>query len=266
MTAAAAPPPPTTIAQLIAQIDAKNAPQPATGASLVEVKTADLLTQPLQRGMEGEPVRRMQEGLARFVPVQATGVFDEQTENAVKAFQKANHIKEDGQMGNYTFAELWTRSFWEKGVELSLNGSNFTASFPKHTMLRADLKAQRVSLINTDNGQVVKTYPISSGSEEFPTPQGHFKITQVREKPSWYPPHSKWAANAKITPPGPNNPLGPAAMRVGWQPILFHGVPRAEWGPLGHSTAASHGCMRMYPQDAWELHKVISVGTAVEVQ
>lgn len=233
--------------------------------SLTTVTTVNLVQQPLKKGLQGEPIRRFQEALARYAPVKASGVFDEQTDAAVRKFQGANGLGVDGVVGNQTYGVLWSRSFWEKGVALDLNGPEFYKSLPARMRLQADLASQRVSIVNVDNNQVVRSYPISSGAKGYSTPRGKFTITSVMEKPTWYPPRSSWAAGAKVTPPGPTNPLGPAALELSHSSILFHGVPRNEWGSIGRYPE-SHGCMRMFPQDAWELHKIIKSGTPVEVK
>lgn len=238
------------------------------------VSSANLLARPLRQGMEGEPVRRLQQGLSRWVPVQATGVFDHQTDTAVRTFQQQNKLTVNGTVDNMTYGTLWHRTFWEKGVALDLNGPEYYQMMPSHVTLQADLSTHRVQLVDADNGQVLKTYPISNGSKRYPTPRGTFTIGQVATKPTWHPPKSSWAKGAHVTPPGPNNPLGPAALRLAVEnkdgkleqsSILFHGVPRHEWSSIGVS-AESHGCMRMFPHDAWELHKIVPVGTQVQVR
>jgi lipoprotein-anchoring transpeptidase ErfK/SrfK len=223
-----------------------------------------LLESPLRKGMKGEKVKKLQQGLNRFVKVKATGVFDDATEEAVKEFQRSNHLTDDGVVGNVTYGVLWTRSFWEKGVALDISGGDFYKTLPKNLKVRADLSEQRIHLIDTDSGKPVRSYPMSSGAPGYETPVGDFRITQIGEKPSWYPPPSPWARGAKVEPPGPNNPLGPVYMRLDGSTILLHGVPISKFDSLG-SYPASHGCMRMFPQDAWELHKIVKNGTAVEV-
>mgnify|MGYP006288761535 CR=1 FL=1 len=244
---------------LIASLNTSSTPTQA-------VAPVDLNAHPLQQGMSGISVQRFQQGLARYMPgVKASGTFDEQTENAVRAFQKSNNLPETGKVDNHTYGVLWNRSFWEKGISLDLNDPAFYQSVPGKMTLKADLKAHRVSLVDAESGRVVKVYPFSNGSARYPTPTGSFKIGQVTEKPIWHPPTtSDWARGAKPVMPGPNNPLGPASLRLGTSTVLFHGVPRNEWSGIGKA-AQSHGCMRMFPQDAWELHKIVPVGTPVEV-
>lgn len=264
---AAAAPPVREVATQSMTLDGLIASLTDTSTPAKTVAPVDLNAHPLQQGMKGVSVERFQQGLARWMPgVKATGQFDEQTENAVRAFQKSNNLPETGKVDNHTYGVLWNRTFWEKGAALDLNNPAFYQSLPAKMALKADLKAHRVSLVDAQTGRVIKVYPFSNGSAKYPTPTGSFKIGQVNEKPTWYPPTSSdWARNAKPVKPGPNNPLGPASLRLGSSTILFHGVPRNEWSGIGKA-AQSHGCMRMFPQDAWELHKIIPVGTTVEVR
>lgn len=266
-TATAAPAPLITASQTVTLngfgASGRAVSDEATSGPITQV---DLHARPLSAGMSGSSITRLQKGLARWQPdVTPSGVFDAQTVKAVRAFQKANHLQVTGKVDNMTYGVLWNRTFWEKGVALDLNDASFYASLPDNVKLKANLDKQRVSLIDAGTGRVIKTYPISSGRAQYPTPTGTSKIGQVREKPTWYPPSSDWAAGLKPIKPGPNNPLGPAAMRLGSSTVLFHGVPRASWGTIGKSPQ-SHGCMRMFPQDAWELHNIVSVGTVVEVR
>ncbi|MBS2033788.1 murein L,D-transpeptidase [bacterium] len=225
-----------------------------------DIQSVDLHKDPLKLGYRGEPIARLQKGLSLLYPLKVTGTFDTDTQAVVKQFQKENDLPQSGEVGRFTYGQLWNKLFWEKNLPLDLNGPEFYRNAPKHVRLEADLGRQQVRLINADTGQTYKAYPFSSGSEEFPTPKMDFKITHVDEKPTWNPPPSSWARNAKPVGPGPKNPLGPVRMRLNGSAVLFHGVPRHEWSGIGKQ-AESHGCMRMLPFDAWELHKLVPVGT-----
>lgn len=226
----------------------------------------DLHARPLQRGNQGPVVERLTSALSKWVPgVKVTTAYDDQTEQAVRVFQQANHLPATGQVDNNTFGVLWNRTFWEKGQTVDLNDPSFYRAIPSKVVLKADLTKHQVELRDASSNRLIKTYPFSNGRTGHATPKGTFTIGQVREKPTWFPPASSWARNAHVVKPGPHNPLGPAALRLGQSDILFHGVPQNEWSSIGKS-AQSHGCMRMFPHDAWELHKIIPVGTQVEVR
>ena len=118
--------------------------------------------------------------------------------------------------------------------------------------------------------KLVVTHPVSIGRMDWKTPLGETKITQKVKDPAWYPPQSiKDAAKAngepipEIVPPGPDNPLGQFALRLGITSgsYLIHGTNR----PYGVGMRVTHGCMRMYPEDIESLFAQINVGTAVQI-
>ncbi len=114
----------------------------------------------------------------------------------------------------------------------------------------------------------VITYPISIGRMDWSTPLGSTTITGKVANPSWYPPESIRKEHAerndilpRIVPPGPENPLGRHAMRLGLPGYLIHGTNK----PSGVGMRVTHGCMRMFPEDVESLYKTVPVGTAVNI-
>ncbi|MCI0591489.1 MAG: L,D-transpeptidase family protein [Gammaproteobacteria bacterium] len=115
---------------------------------------------------------------------------------------------------------------------------------------------------------VVITYPISIGRQDWSTP---FLFTRVREKvvnPAWYPPESireEHAADGdllpKVVPPGPDNPMGAYALRLGIPGYLIHGTNK----PYGLGMRVTHGCIRLYPEDIEQLFHQVDVGTPVRI-
>ncbi len=100
--------------------------------------------------------------------------------------------------------------------------------------------------------RVVRTYPISTGKMDWKTPLGITRVASKQERPNWYPPQSvRLEHEAKgdplppFIPPGPDNPLGEYAMRLGIPggSYLIHGTNR----PAGVGMQVTHGCIRMYP-------------------
>ncbi|MGI8730749.1 MAG: L,D-transpeptidase, partial [Solirubrobacteraceae bacterium] len=112
-------------------------------------------------------------------------------------------------------------------------------------------------------GNLVKTYTVAVGSEEYPSPTGHFSVQTKQVNPAWNVPNSSWAGSlAGQTIPGgaPNNPL--VARWIGFAGAVgFHGTSNS--GSLG--SAASHGCVRMKPDDVIDLFERVSIGTSVLV-
>ena len=119
-----------------------------------------------------------------------------------------------------------------------------------------------------DGRRVVYTYPIGIGKVGWETPHGSTTIVSKRRDPWWTPPESvrrehaaKGDALPGRVPPGPDNPLGAYAMNLGWPSYLIHGTNK----PAGVGLRASHGCIRMYPEDIAALFDRIPVGTRVAV-
>ena len=115
---------------------------------------------------------------------------------------------------------------------------------------------------------VVHTYPISIGRMDWETPLGKTTIVAMARNPSWYPPQSvrdEHEADGdplpRVVPPGPDNPLGTRAMRLGIPGYLIHGTNR----PAGLGMRVSHGCIRMYPDDVEFLFDRVSVNTPVRI-
>jgi lipoprotein-anchoring transpeptidase ErfK/SrfK len=112
-------------------------------------------------------------------------------------------------------------------------------------------------------GELVKTYTVAVGSEEYPTPTGRFAVQTMQVNPRWNVPQSEWAgdlAGESIPGGDPRNPL--VARWIGFNGAVgFHGTKSS--GSLG--TAASHGCIRMSPSDVISLYDTVRPGTPVLV-
>jgi L,D-transpeptidase ErfK/SrfK len=65
----------------------------------------------------------------------------------------------------------------------------------------------------------------------------------------------------RVVPPGPANPLGTRALRLGLPGYLIHGTNR----PAGVGMRVSHGCVRMFPEDIEFLFEHIRVNTPVRI-
>ena len=123
---------------------------------------------------------------------------------------------------------------------------------------------------DTKDGErpVVMTYPMSIGRMDWETPLGRTSVIQKVTNPAWYPPESireEHAADGdplpRIVPPGPDNPLGKHAMRLGLPGYLIHGTNR----PAGVGMRVTHGCIRMFPEDIEYLFGKVAVNTPVRI-
>lgn len=115
---------------------------------------------------------------------------------------------------------------------------------------------------------MVITHPVSIGRMDWRTPLGTTHVTGKKKDPSWSPPESireEAAANGKplpaVVPPGPDNPMGAYALYLDLPGYRIHGTNRSH----GIGLRATHGCVRLYPEDIETLFERVDVGTAVEI-
>lgn len=118
------------------------------------------------------------------------------------------------------------------------------------------------------NTNTVVTFPVGIGRQGWRTPTGETTIVQKRANPEWIPPASIRAEAAArgrdlpaVVPAGPNNPLGLYALNLGWTNYRMHGTN----APSSVGTRASHGCIRMLPEDIDSLFHQVEVGTKVTI-
>ena len=112
----------------------------------------------------------------------------------------------------------------------------------------------------------VATLPASIGRMDWETPLGTTSIIAKVRRPSWYPPESvrlEYAAEGRkldrVVPPGPDNPLGNYALRLGLAGYLIHGTNK----PAGVGMRVTHGCIRLFPEDIKWLYTKVGVATPV---
>lgn len=136
-----------------------------------------------------------------------------------------------------------------------------------HKGIVINLAELRLYYYDKENNEVV-TEPIGIGREGWETPMGKTSIVEKRAQPTWYAPESIRKARAKegvfiphIIKPGPDNPLGPYAMRFSWRTYLMHGTN----DPNGVGRRTSSGCIRLYNEDITSLFKLVKVGTPVMI-
>jgi len=120
-----------------------------------------------------------------------------------------------------------------------------------------------------DGTRTVMTFPISIGRMDWETPLGLTRVTRKAKDPAWYPPESVRQEHLadgrpplpRVVPPGPDNPLGRFAIRLGIPGYLIHGTNR----PAGVGMRVTHGCIRMFPEDIEFAFERIPVGTPVRI-
>jgi len=105
----------------------------------------------------------------------------------------------------------------------------------------------------------LETFPIGIGREGHDTPMGEFRVIEKIANPPWHVPESIRLEKPElppVVPPGPDNPLGTHALRLSDQSILIHGTDK----PFAIGRMASHGCIRLYPEDIPILYTLVPNG------
>ncbi|SCB92031.1 L,D-transpeptidase [Bacillus wiedmannii] len=102
-----------------------------------------------------------------------------------------------------------------------------------------------------ENGNYTKTFPVTTGRDRTPTPEGSFCIiTKFKNKEY----HRK-----KIAGGAPNNPLGTRWLGLDKKEYAIHGTNR-EW-TIG--SRESNGCIRMHDRDIQWLYDRVQLQTKV---
>jgi L,D-transpeptidase ErfK/SrfK len=110
----------------------------------------------------------------------------------------------------------------------------------------------------------MQTYPIGIGAIGFDTPHSTTNVVRKEPNPVWVPPPSIRAEQPDLPVmigPGPDDPLGDYALRLGWKNYLIHGTNK----PDGVGRNVSHGCIHLYPEDIEKLFNSVAIGTPVRV-
>jgi L,D-transpeptidase ErfK/SrfK len=127
-----------------------------------------------------------------------------------------------------------------------------------------NLSEMRLYFFSRKSKGTVNTFPIGIGSEGKETPVGNFTIIEKIANPPWHVPESIRKEKPElplVVPPGPDNPLGSHALRLSLGNVLIHGTNR----PYAVGRKASHGCIRMYPEDIPNLFQIVPRGAKVTI-
>jgi len=120
------------------------------------------------------------------------------------------------------------------------------------------LNLAETSIYVYKDSKVIAVYPVAIGMLGWNTPTGDFKITSKTKDPTWFPP--AWANVGHPVGPGPGNPLGDR-----WMGLTGGYGIHATNAPSSIGYAASHGCIRMYPESARSLFEQTYVGMPVKI-
>jgi L,D-transpeptidase ErfK/SrfK len=155
----------------------------------------------------------------------------------------------------------------EAGTELVLP-TRFVLPDAPHEGIVVNIAEMRLYYFEGGLRSKVLTFPAAVGREGWETPTGATEIAEKIVDPKWYPPDSirrdatgEGKNLPEVVPPGPDNPLGKYALRLGWNKHMIHGTnsPRSIGRPV------THGCIRLYAEDMKELFERVKVGTPVRL-
>lgn len=135
---------------------------------------------------------------------------------------------------------------------LTLTCALWGSSADAALVLQVDLSNRELAAVV--DGEVVDRYAVAIGNDDYPTPEGQFRIRKVIWNPAWRPPDSKWAKGKDAKPAGhPDNPMKRVKIFFKEPDYYIHGT--ADVDSLG--AAESHGCIRMRVDDATRLAQLV---------
>lgn len=112
------------------------------------------------------------------------------------------------------------------------------------------------------SGDDIRSWPVGIGREGRRTPTGALKVSELRKNPTWRPTKKMRELDPSLptmVPPGPANPLGKYAVRIGWNGYIIHGTNK----PAGIGRRVSSGCVRLYDTDIKEIFGLAKIGMNV---
>ena len=146
------------------------------------------------------------------------------------------------------------------GQELSVDNSHLAVVDPSRT-ITINVPQRMLFFAGADT---VSGYPITVGRRDWPTPLGEFTIIDKERDPVWDVPKSIQQEMAQQGKPvitrmeaSPENPLGAFWLRLSLPGLGIHGTN----APASIYRYASHGCIRMHPDDVAALFDRVVIGT-----
>lgn len=226
---------------------------------LIAEKGFDEYQGKLVSGSRGAEVKRLQGRLKAlgYLNGKADGIYGKQTVNAVNAFQKQNKLTQDGIAGEKTQRALFSASAknYVKPVQAQKKDKPY--------LLKVSTKDQRVYAYSWNEKDkayttLARTMICSTGLPNTPTPKGTFTSTTTPVvRWGYFPKYDVWAQYL---------------YRIKG-PYLFHSVlydeadeSTVKWGSVNKlGSPASHGCIRLKPEDAKWIYNNCPAGTTVTV-
>ena len=249
--------------------------QTALAASQEDVRTARWhrlsLPLPMKPGDSGPAVSALRQRLAAEGFDAGTGeVFDDALTTAVKRYQAARGIADDGTVGPGTLAQL-NVSPAARVQQIRLNLARWRMLPRRWAARRIEVNVAAETMVLYQPGEAPLTMRAVVGSPKHPTPLLHAYMTGVLLNPPWRVPSS--IIENEIRPalkknpnylerngyayvdvaggrelqqlPGPKNALGSLKFEMpNLEDIYLHDTP-ARWLFRNSRRAVSHGCIRL---------------------
>lgn len=155
------------------------------------------------------------------------------------------------------------------GPRLTLPSQMLLPDVPREGIV-INLPGLRLNYFPKGKDEVI-VLPIGIGDIGRKTPEMTTTIIEKSPNPTWVPGpmvRKSWLEQKGITlpavvPPGPDNPLGKFAMRLGYgqRDYLIHGTNQE----FGVGLRVSAGCIRLRPGDIEALFKIVPIATPVRI-
>lgn len=150
-----------------------------------------------------------------------------------------------------TLAAIWSAQLLGTDLSVKAPRREEHEDAPRHVLV---ISIPDRKLAVTEEGRVLKVYPVAVGAAVSPSPTGTLRIVNKVIAPTYY-------HKGKVVAAGKSNPLGDRWMGLSQKGYGIHGTNV----PSSIGKAASHGCIRMGKQDVEELFNLASVGDLVEI-
>lgn len=185
--------------------------------------------------MASYEVFELEERLAElgFHPGKIDGIFDLDTEKAVKALQKNSGLMINGQVDNKVWGQLAKET---DKVAISQVP-------PPEGFVKIEINLNTHTLTVYSDNSIYKEYSVAIGKDDTPSPVGEWRIVQKS---------LDWGGGFGTRWLGLNVP---------WGIYGIHGTNK----PWSIGRVASHGCFRMFNQDVEEIYPWVKYGTPVTV-
>jgi len=153
----------------------------------------------------------------------------------------------------------------KKGMTLKIDTTHIV---PDEITNGLVINLPELNLYYFKDGTYQRRYTLAVGKPSWPTPTGNYKIIDKRKNPTWNVPESiqeemeeEGLEVVEQVPPGPKNPLGKFFMLTSAEGVGIHATNR----PWSVGYYASHGCIRMLPNEIEKLFPEIPLGTPVKI-